>query len=105
MNWKIINMKRTIADDLVIEVTFEITANGQGLVGTKIDAVTLVGDASSPDFIPYNDLTELIVIGWVKDSVDVEVLEGEAQANLDKKIARQSAITTKTGLPWGIPFN
>ena len=104
MKWTIKNMKRTIDDGLVIEVVFEIIAKDQQLIVSKLDKVTLVGDPSSPDFIPSEDLTEEIVIGWVKSVVDVVALEGEVQASLDNKIARKNAMTTKSGLPWQKPF-
>lgn len=104
MKWTIKNMKRTIDDGLVIEVVFEIIAKDQQLIASKLDKVTLVGDPSSPDFIPSEDLTEEIVIGWVKSVVDVVALEGEVQASLDNKIARKNAMTTKSGLPWQKPF-
>ena len=101
MKWTIKNMKRTIDDGLVIEVVFEIIAKDQQLMASKLDKVTLVGDPLSPDFIPFENLTEDVVISWVKSEVDVVALEGEVQAILDKKITKKNAMTTKSGLPWG----
>lgn len=97
-------MKRTIDDGLVVEVVFEIIAKDQQLIASKLDKVTLVGNPSSPDFIPFENLTEEIVISWVKSEVDVVALEGEVQAILDGKIAKKNAMTTKGGLPWQKPF-
>jgi hypothetical protein len=104
MKWTIKNMKRTIDDGLVVEVVFEIIAKDQQLIASKRDKVTLVGDPSSPDFIPFENLTEEIVISWVKSEVDVVALEGEVQTILDGKIAKKNAMTTKGGLPWQKPF-
>lgn len=104
MKWTIKNMKRTIDDGLVIEVVFEIIAKDQQLIASKRDKVTLVGDPLSPDFIPFENLTEELVIGWVKSEVDVVALESEVQTILDGKIARKNAMTTKSGLPWKKPF-
>jgi hypothetical protein len=104
MKWKIEKMKRQLNDGLVIEVVFEIIAKDQQLIASKRDKVTLVGDPSSPDFIPFENLTEEIVISWVKSEVDVVALEGEVQTILDGKIAKKNAMTTKGGLPWQKPF-
>ena len=104
MKWTIKNMKRTIDDGLVVEVVFEIIAKDQQLIASKLDKVTLVGNPSSPDFIPFENLTEEIVISWVKSEVDVVALEGEVQTILDGKIAKKNAMTTKGGLPWQKPF-
>ena len=104
MKWKIEKMKRQLNDGLVIEVVFEIIAKDQQLIASKRDKVTLVGDPSSPDFIPFENLTEEIVISWVKSEVDVVALEDEVQTILDGKIAKKNAMTTKGGLPWQKPF-
>ena len=41
------------------------------------------------------------VTQWVKDSVDVSVIETSVQTLLDEKVAKVAVQTTKSGLPWG----
>ena len=105
MKWKIKNMKRTIEDGLVIKVVFEVMTKDGALMATKQNSVSLVGDPSSPDFIPFEQLTEEIVVNWVKNEVDVNEIESEVQAILDRKIVKRNSVTTKSGLPWNKPFN
>ena len=54
---------------------------------------------SDPDFVPYEDLTESICIGWVQDSLgeeNVESLESGLSVNLDE----QENPTEAAGVPW-----
>jgi prophage DNA circulation protein len=101
MNWIIENMKRLIDNDLVVEVIYNVIAKSEGLIANKTGKVTLTGNPSSPDFIPFNELTQTTVVTWVKSEVDVATIEAEVQAILDDKLAKKAAQTTKTGLPWG----
>jgi hypothetical protein len=48
------------------------------------------------EFTAYSDLTEEQVMGWLMDALDVEEIEGQCQAALDKKLSPTKA----TGLPW-----
>jgi len=64
-------------------------------------------DASSPDFIPYADLTEADVLGWVYNSLiegDETATEAKArvEANRTAKVQGQidRAATQADGLPW-----
>ena len=61
----------------------------------------------SPDFIPYADLTENDVLGWVYDSLiegDETAAEAKArvEADRDAKVQKQidAAATTESGVPW-----
>jgi hypothetical protein len=48
------------------------------------------------DLIPYEDLTEEIVIGWVKESIDLEAIE----QSLEDQIESQKNPPILQGLPW-----
>ena len=63
---------------------------------------------SDPGFIPYADLTENDVLGWVYDSLiegDETAAEAKArvEADRDSKVQKQidAAATTESGVPWG----
>jgi hypothetical protein len=101
MNWTIKNMKRLAENELVTEVRYEVISRADsGIFVNHPGKVTLTGNPSSPDFIPFNDLTETQVVQWVKDSVDVEAIEAQVQSVLDAKVAKREARETLTGLPW-----
>ena len=54
-------------------------------------------DASAPDYVPYADLTEEMVLGWCFDGdVDKDAIE----ASLTAQIEEQKAPTTEDGVPW-----
>jgi len=64
-------------------------------------------DPSSSDYIPYADLTEADVLGWVYDSLiegDETAAEAKArvEANRTAKVQGQidRAATTASGVPW-----
>jgi len=100
MKWKIENMKRQVANDLVVEVAYRVHAKNSGLIADYKGKVTLTGDPNSPDFIPFKDLTEAQVVQWVKDSVDVSTIEAGVQATLDAKVQKVEQKEVVSGLPW-----
>lgn len=74
------------------QVDGEFSAGSYGTVGfTKEDGVNL---------IPYANLTEEIVIGWVKASLGAEGVAAVESA-LAANIADQKAPKKSTGTPWG----
>ena len=72
-----------------LEVDGDYSASSYGTVG-------FTPDPSSSDFIPYADLTESTVLGWVQAEVDKDATEEALAAN----IAEQKTPTTSTGVPW-----
>ena len=53
-------------------------------------------DESSPDFVPYDDLTEATVMQWLEDALDLTELENK----LAGFIAEQKNPVVEKGLPW-----
>ena len=53
-------------------------------------------DPTAPGYVPYADLTEEIVLGWVLESVDKEATE----AALAAKIEAEKNPVTADGVPW-----
>jgi hypothetical protein len=51
------------------------------------------------DMIPFADLTEEIVIGWVKDKFGDEKV-AEVEAALQSQLDEQRAPSKASGLPW-----
>lgn len=87
--WKITNLKRIPGDDLVIEAEYGVTFKLEDEMDRRFGVVTLEGDANDPNFVPYADLTEELVIGWVKSTLGAEsiaALEGQLQEELQGRI-------------------
>jgi hypothetical protein len=105
--WNIQDMKRTDSDGNVFLVYWSLdTTNGiysaQDGAKLRMDA-----DPSDPGFIPYADLTEAIVLGWVYDSlIEGDETADEAKARVEAsgtaKVQAQidAAATTESGMPW-----
>jgi len=104
MNWTIAQLERNTTDNGVIVAHWRVTA--EETVGTGDDAVTYTAssygtcgftpDPTSPDFVPYADLTEADVLAWVYESVDKDATEAALTANIEE----QKNPVTETGLPW-----
>jgi len=95
IEFKIAQLERQTSDGFVTTVHWtasktegENTVSSYGAVGfSKEDGVNL---------IPFADLTEAVVIDWVKEKLDVEAMEIGFDAQLDELV-----VPSKTsGMPW-----
>lgn len=50
-------------------------------------------------FIPYDQLTEEIVVGWVKDKLGVDAV-AQIEKSLDDNIEDQKSPNVDHGMPW-----
>ena len=98
--WKIYDLKRTIADGVVTEVTYACESDYSGSGTRKIGELTVVGSVDDADFVPYEDLTEAIVLGWITGSVDTASIETDNSASIAASIVARAAITESNGTPW-----
>jgi len=79
----------TVAHWRVSAVDGDYSASAYGTAG-------FTPDATSPDFKPYDQVTEAEVLGWVWASVDKD----ETEANLASQINAQKNPVTAAGTPW-----
>ncbi len=98
--WKIYDLKRTIADGVVTEITYACESQLSGSGTRKIGELEVVGSMEDTDFIPYEDLTQDDVLGWVDSNVDKTVFETENSASIASDIIARAAITESNGTPW-----
>ena len=94
--WAVANLERETADGFVFTVDYTVNAED----GTySAGAYGSIGLERPDSLIPFDDLTEDMMVGWVKDKFgDEKVAEIEAalQAQLDEK----HSPTKAAGLPW-----
>ena len=103
INWKIIEIERMLDNDMVIKVTYVCNVNSPNFMDRKIGEITLEGDTSSEGFIPFEDLTEEIVITWVKNTLTengVQDIENKIINRLNVREDKLNNKTTEKGLPW-----
>ena len=108
--WSVQDMQRTDADGAVFLIYWSMVAQSDGTPSYSASEggkLRTEPDASAPDFIPYADLTENDVLGWVYDSLivgDETADEAKARVEADRtaKVQKQidAAATTESGVPW-----
>ena len=104
--WEVNTLQRELADGYVNKVIYRV----KGSDGTYETRATGEVDLEKPEtLIPYKDLTEEKVIGWVKAKLNSTTdTEGKAidvvaniEAAIDANINAQKTPTHGTGKPWG----
>jgi hypothetical protein len=91
--WQVVNMDRKSADGFVTTVHYTVSA-----VDGEFTASTYgtVGYTEEGAFTPYSQLTEAVVVGWVKDSLGQATVEDSLAAQIE---AQKNPIS-ESGLPW-----
>ena len=92
--WTIAQMERNTSDDFVVVVHYRVNAVDGDYTASTYGTVSYTQEAES--FIPYADLTEATVVGWVKESLGEDTVE----AALASQIEAKKAPATITGMPW-----
>ena len=108
--WSVTDMQHTDADGGVFRVYWSCVAASDGeTVYTAVEGGKLncTYDASSGSYIPYADLTEADVLGWIWTSlIEDEETAAEAKARIEanrtSRVQGQidRATTTSAGIPW-----
>ena len=95
--WEINTLERELADGYVKKVIYRV----KGMDGEeeKLRATGEVELERPKTLIPYKDLTESTVIGWVKAKLGTDKVAGIEKA-LEDEVARIKAPVTATGKPW-----
>ena len=108
--WSVNDMTHKDSDGGVFLVYWSLVAQSDGTPSysaTEGGKFRCDPDPSSSDYIPYADLTENDVLGWVYNSLiegDETAAEAKAriEANRTAKVQGQidRAATTASGVPW-----
>jgi hypothetical protein len=94
--WHIANLERETADGFVMTAHYTVTAED----GTySSGAYGSLGFERPDKLIPYADLTEEMVIGWVKDAFGAEKVT-EIEAALQAQLDDQRHPSKASGMPW-----
>jgi hypothetical protein len=104
--WKVANLERTLADGKVGTVHYTVSAvsdvvnpnseEGGFYSAGAYGSVGLDGEVS----VPFESLTEEVVVGWVKEKLGGDEKVAEIEAALAAQIAEKQAPTKAAGLPW-----
>ena len=100
--WGISDMIRYQNSGLVYEIRYTVTSTFEDFTYNDYGAVTVTRNSNSPDFIPYDNLTEIIVVEWVKDALgpsEVASIENNQNIVLQNMI-NISQNPSVEGVPW-----
>lgn len=93
INWSVNTMERDVATGYVSVVHWNCTAvDGEH----SASCYATVSWAEGTPTIPYSNLTEATVLGWVWESVD----KAATEASLAAQIALQKNPVVASGTPW-----
>ena len=97
MNWKINTLEYTNDNDKgVVTAHWDCTLLEGEYSARRYGSCSFQPDATSDDYIPFEDLTEEIVLGWVK----AEVGEEDVEASITAQIEAKKNPATLKGLAW-----
>ena len=95
--WRIANLDRETADGFVFTAHYTVDAND----GTySAGAYGSIGFERPENLVPYADLTEETVIGWVQEALGGKEKVNEIQAALQTQLDEQRQPTKAAGVPW-----
>jgi len=94
--WKIANLDRETADGYVFAAHYTVNATDETY---SAGAYGSIGFEKPDTLVAFADLTEEIVIGWVKDQLTAEKV-AEVEAALQAQLDEQKTPTKASGTPW-----
>ena len=94
--WAIANLERETADGFVFTAHYTISAADEAY---SSGAYGSIGFERPDTLIPYADLTEDDVIGWVKEKLGEEQVQ-QIEAKLQSQIDEQRSPSKASGKPW-----
>jgi len=90
--WTVAALDRAAADGFVTTAHWRCSGAAGDLLGSMYSACSFEGEPS----IPYADLTEEIVLGWVWEKVN----KNEIEAAIEAQIESQRTPVIIRGIPW-----
>lgn len=96
---RIIDMKRDPDNGGVFEVLYEISGTKQGLGSRRVKVLQFTVDTGASDFIPFEDLTEEIVLGWARSQLGSDGI-AEITTAMEAEINQRLNPSFLSGKPW-----
>ena len=96
MNLNIAQLDRSLPDSVVVTAHWTASLVDGGLTASSYGTCSFEQkDPSDPNFVPFDDLTEEVVIGWVQDKMGEEI-----ESNLNNQMDALKNPTSASGVPW-----
>ncbi len=95
--WSIATLERETSDGYVYTAHYRVDATDNTYTAGAYGSV----DFERPEtLIPYSDLTEALVIGWVYNAIGGQEKVTEIEAALQAQLDEQRTPTKAKGIPW-----
>jgi len=95
-NWTVAQLERELSDGGVIVAHWRCTASDGDFSASSYGTAGFSQDPEAESFVPYESLTEEMVLGWLFNSIDKDATEEALKA----KIEADKNPTTASGTPW-----
>ena len=96
IKWTIPTLERELSDGFVYTAHWRCTATDGDFSASSYGTAGFQQDPEAESFVPYEDLTEEMVLGWLFNSLDKDATEEALKA----KIEADKNPTTAAGVPW-----
>ena len=96
--WTIVNMDRLTADGFVVTVHYNVFAT-DGTYNASTYGTVGYTEQPGETYVPYADLTQEMVVGWVQTSLGKDTVEASLQSQIDAQINP----VQESGMPWVTP--
>ena len=93
--WKIYDLKRTISNGVVTEVTYACESEDSGYGSRSIGSFNISGDPADAGFINYENLTESDVLGWLDANVNKQTFEDQNSTDIQFKLVSYISFNKK----------
>jgi hypothetical protein len=99
--WAINTLERHTADGIVYSVHYTVNATDGTYSSGAYGSVGLLPPTEEGyEVIPYDDLTQEVVIGWTQAALGGQEKVDEIEAALQAQINEKRAPTKANGVPW-----
>ena len=106
--WKVAQCHRTLADGVIFQLDYTVTAVTDDGVYSNGAYSSIVLEAPDPEtMIPYDSVTEMNCIAWLKAALGGDEKVTEIQTALDNqsledftRLTEKGTPTTGAGVPW-----
>ena len=95
--WAVAQLERETEDGYVFTVHYTVAANDGVYSSSAYGSLGL--ERPEGEMVPFADLTEEIVVGWVQDKFGEEKV-AEIEAALQAQLDEQHSPSKASGLPW-----
>jgi len=88
-------MERLTSDGFVVTVHYNVSATDDTYQASTY-GTTSYTQTPGETYIPYDDLTQAVVVGWVQEALGKDTVEASLQSQIDAL----KAPLQQAGLPW-----